>query len=88
MRIEEQYGELIVCAHTFPANQIKSGQQWIGSGGARVTIDSIQLAATDAELDWITYHWYESDGEKKSHVKDSFSFQCRYCMIVSNNVEF
>jgi len=76
MRIETSGKYKIVCGHIYPTDELKPGQNWLGSSNHMVTIDSI----TD---DWVTYSWYE-DGVLKTHEKDAFSFQCRYCLIVEN----
>lgn len=76
MRIEEHYGNKIVCGHIFKSDEIKVGQRWQGSSGSVVTIESV-------EDDWVAYSWHV-DGVKKVHDKLSFAFQCRYCLIVED----
>lgn len=77
MDIEEQYGNKIVCRHIFPVSEMKVGSKWQSSSGAIVTIESI------CDLGWVTYSWYVGD-TKKVNEKESFAFQCRYCLIVEN----
>ena len=75
MDIRKSHGKNIVCAHIFPVEGIKLGSDWMGSGGEIVTVIKIKD-------DWITYTWRGADEVKVRHEKDSFSFQCRYCLIV------
>ena len=70
MRIERHHGNNIVCGHIYPISEIEVGSQWQDSSGGVVTIHKI----VD---DWIVYSRYE----QPKHEKDSFSFQCRYCLI-------
>jgi len=71
MRIENWYGNYIVCGHIFPVNEIKPGQKWQSSSGDIVTIDSID------NLGWVKY----SGEHQPTAEKESFAFQCRYCKI-------
>lgn len=75
-RIEQHHGRTIVCGYIFPLNEIKPGQEWQGSSGSVVTIESV-----DAD-GWVTYWWTER-GERKSHTKEAFAFQCRYCLVLN-----
>ena len=76
MRIERHNGRNIVCGHIYPVSEIKLGSRWAGSSGHEVTVIKI-------ENDWVTYVWREGEDQHKvRHEKDSFSFQCRYCLIV------
>lgn len=70
MRIESHKGYNIVCGHIFPVEELSVGQKWMSSSGNVVTISDIQD-------DLVYYAW-----ESGSHCKDSFSFQCRYCLIL------
>lgn len=79
MRIEKHNGHKIVCGHIYPANEVKVGSQWMGSSGSKVTVTKKRKAG---ELTWVSYEWKNSDGTVSTHEKDSFSFQCRYCLIV------
>lgn len=69
MRFEYHHGSLIICGWIFPADEIEVGQLWQASSG-----NVVRVTRVDSNL--IYYCW-----EGGSHVKDSFSFQCRYCMI-------
>ncbi len=70
MRIESHKGYNIVCGHIFPVEELSVGQKWMSSSGNIVTITNIDGC-------WVDYSW-----ETGTHCKDSFSFQCRYCLIV------
>lgn len=75
MRVEKHGNYSFVCGHIFPVNELESGQKWCdASGRFHVTIDKI-------EDNWVQYSWDENR-EKKTHQKDSFSFQCRYFLVV------
>jgi len=80
MRIETHYGRDIVCGHIYDASEIKPDQMWQGSSGHVVTVNSVNSHGV------VSYSWTEN-GEQKCHQKDSFSFQCRYCLVVSENKE-
>lgn len=74
MYIKNYLGDNIVCDHIFPISEIKSGQKWKASGGFIVDIISV-------ENNKVTYSWIENNKIQK-HIKDSFNFQCRYCLII------
>ena len=77
MRIENQYGNNIVCGHIFPADEIMPGQVWQASGGATVEIVSVNDGDVTSSL--------TEKGKRVEHTKASFAFQCRYCLILPNN---
>lgn len=74
MRIEKQGDYNIICGCILPIDCIKPNQQWIGTGNSPVTVSKVEGGD-------VYYTWYEK-GELKIHHKESFSFQCRYCLIV------
>lgn len=76
MRVEEHYGRRIVCGHIYPADKIQPGQLWQGSSGSLVQITGVR------ERD-VSYR--QSDGT--CNTKDSFSFQCRYCLVLNEGEE-
>jgi hypothetical protein len=46
-----------------------------------VTVEGInQYGSTNSWYE-VVYSW-EENGVKKTHDKDQFAFQCRYCLIV------
>lgn len=72
MRVEtDRYGNQIVCGHIYPFDEIEVGSKWISSCGNRVTV-------TKVEEDEIYYDQLHG----QPHHKSSFSFQCRYCLIL------
>jgi hypothetical protein len=70
MKIEEAYGVKIVSQHMYPTHEIKVGSIWMDSEG-----QFVKVLGTDRNA--IHYGWGLC-----SAVKDSFSFQCRYCLVV------
>lgn len=80
MRVELHRGKYTLCGGILPPEKIEPGQVWQGSSGATVTVDKVEKRG---ELHWVTYHWF-SDDEFRDHDKDSFSFQCRYCLVLPN----
>lgn len=74
MRIGKQGNHHIICGYILNIDDIKPNQQWIGTSNSPVTISSVK----DGD---VYYTWYEK-GELKIHCKESFAFQCRYCLIV------
>ena len=79
-------GHKAIVRHIFNREELKVGSRWIGSSGGIVTIDDIKIyPKMDSPKDWyeVYYSWNEG-GEKKTHNKDHFSFQCRYCLIVED----
>lgn len=74
MRLEEHYGHVVVCGHIFAEQEIQAGQLWQGSSGHIVTMVDVD------ERGVVTYKWEEASGPK-TWYKDSFAFQCRYCLI-------
>jgi hypothetical protein len=76
LRIEVWHGETIACGGIFPAEEIKAGQRWQGSGGGVVIVKSVN--------DHSVYYSWEEHGERREHDKLHFAFQCRYCLILPN----
>ena len=78
MRIEvTKGGRAILCGVILPINKIRVGQEWVGSSGHLVKVYAIK------DKDQIYYKWRGRDVEWEYHDKDSFSFQCRYCLDVT-----
>lgn len=83
MRIEKHNGRNIVCGGIFPETEILPNQLWQSSGGSTVTIVSKSYTeGKSGKTCWVKYMWTENCGVV-FHEKDSFSFQCRYCLVVS-----
>ena len=86
METEIINGHKCIVRHIFNREELKVSTRWVPADGANlvVTIDEIKIyPASDHE----EKHWYqiyysgELNGEKYSHNKDYFNFQCKYCMI-------
>lgn len=81
-------GHKAIVRHIFKREELKVGQKWIGGSGNVVTIEDIKVYPSKHENDKpfydIYYSWYEN-GVKKTHDKDHFAFQCRYCLIVDED---
>jgi hypothetical protein len=76
-------GRKAIVRHFFKAHEIQVGSRWIGSSGGIVTIEGFNTyGSTDPWIE-VVYSW-EKDGEKFTHEKDAFAFQCRYCLIVED----
>jgi len=88
MVIEEHYGNKIVCQHIFPGTEIKIGSRWQGSSGSVVEVVDIKrwdwTFQGKTQLDYDVYYKWLEGGIEKVNYKDSFNFQCRYCLIVED----
>lgn len=76
MRVETINNRHLLCGHILHRAQLKVGQKWAPASGDNYTVTIQRI-----DGDWITYGWREADGYK-IHVKDWFSFQCRYCLVL------
>jgi hypothetical protein len=74
METETIFGRRVFVRHFFQPEEMAASSQWISAAGNIVNIERI-------ESERIYYSWKE-DGEMKTHNKDSFSFQCRYSLII------
>jgi hypothetical protein len=74
-------GHSVVVRHMFKEKEIKIGSNWISSSGNIVTVEEV-IPYDDKQGIQIVYSW-EENGERKTHSKESFSFQCRYCLIIA-----
>lgn len=65
------------------------GEQWIGTGGSKVTITSVRKypgATSNHTSDYgVTYEWVEN-GKVVQHEKDAWNFQVRYYHIADRNI--
>jgi hypothetical protein len=80
-------GHTFIVGHIFPGQSIQAGSRWISSSNNIVTVDKVvSYPASDHEdQNWYHVHYsWEENGERKTHEKDSFSFQCRYCLLVDS----
>lgn len=78
-KIKEQDGRRILIQRVLDRKHIRPGQVWVDSGGCSVTISRTQWFDDDL---WV-YYWPEGESGKREIDKESFSFQCRYCLDVS-----
>jgi len=82
-RIEHQHNNFILCGVILPCDEIKVGQKWQSSEGHIVTVCNLNKHKLENELEyyWVDYEWQEKSGPKKIS-KNSFAFQCDYCLII------
>lgn len=72
MRVENQFGRNIMCEELLPPEKIEVGSQWQDSSGVVIKVTEVD------EFGWVSY-----EGENQPlNEKDSFSFQCRYSLIL------
>lgn len=83
MRIEKVNNKLILCGGIIHPSFIQPNQEWMSSSGHSVFVDSV---TSDEHEVRVLYSWSER-GELKSHEKDHFSFQCRYCLVLESEDE-
>lgn len=82
MRVEvTKNGDTILCGVVLPDSMLQIGQRWLGSGGRSVYITAI---TTHKGTSWVCYEGVL----QPTHEKDSFSFQCRYCLVLENIEHF
>lgn len=79
-RVENHHGNDIVCGGILPHRLLEVGQKWQGSSGGVVEITRLESFGTEPG-DLIVH--YESPSQKPHH-KLSFSFQCRYCLVLKD----
>ncbi len=79
MRIELLNNRYLLCGHILSTAFVRVGQVWAPASGG-----NYEVTITDVTDGWVTYEWNEWDesGIIKHHSKDSFSFQCRYCLVI------
>jgi hypothetical protein len=81
-QIDKIEGHEVVVGHFFKAYEIEVGSRWISVCGYIVTVEGInQYGSVPDPWFEVVYSWNEN-GEKKTHHKGTFSFQCRYFLIV------
>jgi len=88
MRIEESYGKKIVCGHIFTATEIKIGSIWQSSGGSLVEVVDIRRFIwkyrNENKISYDVFYKWTEGGVEIINDKDSFSFQCRYCLVLED----
>lgn len=80
-RIETQNGYRILCGTILPAHKLGVGQKWL-STGAKVPVEIVEVTVHNGDV-WVTY---ESPLQKR-HSKMAFAFQCRYCLVVDDELQ-
>ena len=78
-------GRKAIVRHIFKPHEIQIGSRWARADGSKgfVTVEGFNTyGSTDPWIE-VVYSW-ELNGEKYTHQKDAFSFQCRYCLIVGD----
>lgn len=80
-RIELQNGFKILCGTILPASKLGVGQRWLG-GGSKTPVTIVEVTVNSGDV-WITY---ESPLQKR-HSKLAFAFQCRYCLVVEDELQ-
>lgn len=75
-RIETVRGRHLLCGGPIPERMIKNGQVWAAASGS-----GIEVKISAVRDGWVGYTWREND-KAQYHEKDSFSFQCRYCLVL------
>jgi hypothetical protein len=78
-----QNGHKFIVGHFFKPHEIQIGSRWISSCGYVVTVEGLNSYGSTDPWYEVVYSW-EENGVKKTHDKDVFSFQCRYCLIVED----
>ena len=78
MRIENINGYNIVCGNIFHPNDIEDSSVWMGSSGSKVVVTHTRRYGDIVEV----YYIQTSDPSFREIHKDSFAFQCRYCLVV------
>jgi hypothetical protein len=79
--IEEIKGHNAVVGYFFKESEIEVGSRWISVSGSIVTVEGINQYGSLDPFYEVVYSWNEK-GEKKTHQKEVFAFQCRYFLIV------
>lgn len=65
------------------ASDIKVGSSWKGSGGSTVKVHQVEKMKCKDGSDWYEVHYcWAENGKIQTHSKDSFAFQCRYCLVI------
>lgn len=81
-RYENMHGLCILAGHTFSAADLRPDTLWIPADGSlrRIRLDSIDVERQEVK--------YTDMGNHRSFERDSFGFQCRYCLVVNDIKEF
>jgi hypothetical protein len=82
-------GHKAIVHHIFKPHQIQPNSRWCAASGSNhiVTVEKVvSYPASDHEENhwYVVHYFWEENGVKKTHNKDTFSFQVRYCKIVED----
>jgi hypothetical protein len=79
-------GRKAVVRHFFEPHEIQVGSRWARADGSKgfVTVEGFKYYGSTNPYDWNVVYSWELNGEKFTHEKEVFAFQCRYCLIVEN----
>lgn len=81
-RYENIHGLCILAGHTFAAADLPEQSLWIPADGTlrRIRLDSIDVPRQEVK--------YTDLGNGRSFERDSFGFQCRYCLVVNDAQQY
>lgn len=74
METEVINGRTLVVRHTFPLAELQVGSHWAPADGS-----DREVEITNTRGEWVEY----SDANGVIRDRDWFSFQCRYCLVLS-----
>lgn len=74
MEYEKVNGRILLTGGMLPVDKILPGQKWAPADGG-----DYEVIVTKVADGVVTYH---NDVYGIDHEKDSFSFQCRYCLVI------
>ena len=77
-KLKEENGRRILIQRILERKYIQPGQVWVSSSGNEVTISRVEWFDDDL---WV-YYRPKGEDEGRELDKESFSFQCRYCLDV------
>ena len=77
-KILEKDGRRLLAQRILERKYIQSGQIWVSSSGSEVTISRVEWFDEDL---WV-YYWPKGEDGERELDKESFAFQCRYCLDV------
>jgi hypothetical protein len=80
MRTKLVHGRWLLCGHILAHDEIQVGQTWAAADGGNYTVQVLDVD----RFGWVRYSWTEGV-EERSHEKESFAFQCRYCLVLPSN---
>lgn len=78
-------GRKAVVRHFFKTHEIQVGSRWARADGSKgyVTVERFNSYGDTDPWHEVVYSW-EENGVKKTWQKETFAFQCRYCLIIED----